>query len=174
MNKKEFFAASLPYGLKIKDSFSPIRLTGIMGNEYHFGSSLSIEGAEYIIPIIRPLDSLTKECVQADYKNGNPFIPIVELAKIAFPKAAQDINIKDGVCLVDTGGSYVFRYVISDKSFMCVYLPENRECFIPNQLQLFQQLLKWHFWPNMPEGEEVVWVTNEFNPYKYNHQITIK
>jgi hypothetical protein len=27
-------------------------------------------------------------------------------------------------------------------------------------------LLKFHFWPNKPEGEEVVYVTNEFNPYK--------
>ena len=28
------------------------------------------------------------------------------------------------------------------------------------------QLFKWHFWPGMPEGEEVVYVTDDFNPYK--------
>ena len=29
-----------------------------------------------------------------------------------------------------------------------------------------QQLIKWHFWPNMPENEQIVYVTEEFNPYK--------
>ena len=28
------------------------------------------------------------------------------------------------------------------------------------------KLIKWHFWPDMPEGEEVVYVTDNFNPYK--------
>jgi hypothetical protein len=30
---------------------------------------------------------------------------------------------------------------------------------------LIMLLLKFYFWSNMPEGEEVIWVTNDFNPY---------
>ena len=36
------------------------------------------------LPIIRPFESLTKECVQSDYNGGKPFIPIKEL-EILFP-----------------------------------------------------------------------------------------
>jgi len=35
-----------------------------------------------------------------------------------------------------------------------------------NVFSIFQQLIKWHFWPSMPEGEKVVYVSDEFNPYK--------
>ena len=28
------------------------------------------------------------------------------------------------------------------------------------------KLIEWGFWPDMPEGEEVIYVTEDFNPYK--------
>ena len=63
---------SLPYGLKIKDSFSTPKLTGIMDNEYHFGDYLSIDGIEEVKPILRPLSDLTKPI---EHK-GKTFVPI--------------------------------------------------------------------------------------------------
>lgn len=175
MNKMEFLAASLPYGLKIANFNDDNEITHIeesYGGRYEMHSKLS-----YYKPIIRPLSDLTKECVQADYNDGKLFIPIVELAKIADPYSEhkKEVTFKNQVFKThDSYGAHFysenglselhFEYVTSDGSFHMACNSAKR--LIHNQLQLFQQLLKWHFWPNKPENEEVIYVDENFNPYK--------
>lgn len=178
MTKQEFLSASLPYGLQIYyewDGEIAIKLVGLSYNYKHIYLELKhphkretdislIECAGK--PIIRPLSDLTKPIVQADYNDGKPFVPIVELAKIAYPKAIKQIRLlDDGVCVIDTSCNYVFVYVDEDDSFNCTYLPEDRNCYVKNQFQLFQQMIRWHF-DLIDEDCEKVYVTDEFNPYK--------
>ena len=171
-------AASLPSGLKCKKIGSErvltLREVSIPVDISKYAVCCSFQEdyslpilAEEIVPIIRPFSDLTKECVQADYNDGSPFIPIVELAKIAYPKADKYVRInKAGKCIVDTYENYEFTYSNYDNSFTCTYMLENRSCHVSNQLQLFQLLIKWHFWPDKPENEEVIYVDENFNPYK--------
>jgi hypothetical protein len=99
-------------------------------------------------PIIRPIDSLTKECVQADYNKGNPFIPIIELERL-FPIWC--------FYLLDDNGKTVVGFHQRDY---------DGDVTIEDMMLIIQQLLKWHYWLNMPENEEMVYVSENFNPYK--------
>jgi hypothetical protein len=87
---------------------------------------------------LRPLSDLTKEIEH----NGEKFVPIVELAKIAFPKGKHEL-IKN---YVNLGAGYTFHY---NKDFDCLKGFNGHrwdyQCFIPNQLQLFKKLYSWHF-----------------------------
>ena len=179
MNKQEFLAASLPYGLKYYP-FDGNRITEhicLIAEYRHDEFTIADNEKEYylelkdMIPIIRPLDSLTKECVQADYNDGKPFVPIIELLEIELEKSvcrkywkpdASHIEWK-AVAWKAVNRTSCFGYNKRGAFF-------HTECgeyqYLYNYEKLFQQLLKWHFWPNMPEGEEVVYVSDNFNPYK--------
>lgn len=186
MNKIEFLAASLPSDLKINvidDERKTTYITTLHASRFHSFAIFS-----YYQPIIRHIDTLTQECVQADYNDGKPFIPIVELAKMN-DKWLQAVDIycvegksvdfyRDGKSEMryecksfqktsNMGAlSIIFGY--DDRLSRFYKYDETRHVThaVAYQLQLFQQLLKWHFWPNKPEGEEGVYVSNEFNPYK--------
>jgi hypothetical protein len=154
MNKIEFLSASLPYGLK-NTVVKPYDYTIIglnLGSEPFISMNRESTGDVHTnffdkcIPIIRHLDSLTQECVQADYNNGEPFIPIVELAKMAV-NGTEDF-IENSIQSI--------YYFIDNKNF-------SRMEFLP--FVIIQQLIRWHFWPAMPEGEEVVYISETFNPY---------
>jgi hypothetical protein len=133
-----------------------------------------------LTPIIRPPSDLTKPITQANYNEGKEFVPIVELAKVAFgSNFIKQVRVfgEDEYCVEfigrgDNGGDnpeYMYNPVVfsfSKYHFSFSVSESDTHCAKFNQLQLFQLLWKWHFWPNMPEGEEVVWVTNEFNPYE--------
>lgn len=200
MTKQEFQAMSLPYGLKLmqlrKHYPTPqkdrvVTLDGIAdicgllpsviyNNEiinfytvfYRVDESTSGSDSDIqFIPIVRPLESLTKECVQKDYNNGKPFVPIVELAKIA---EGSDIKILDykqkqsafGVRYIDRlGDKRVFAYHKEASTFAINSFDYDFFDICMYQLQLFQQLLKWHF-DLITEEYEKVYVTDEFNPYK--------
>jgi hypothetical protein len=93
---------------------------------------------------LRPLSDLTKEIEH----NGEKFVPIVELAKIAYPKVKPEtihLSKSKSHCFIDSYDKYSFGYCIPEASFICTYIPENRNCFVNNQLQLFQKLYEWHF-----------------------------
>lgn len=168
MTKQEFLTASLPYELILLGNNGDEEYTAVLGGiqskRYYDPSGNEIEDFK---PIIRPLDSLTQECVQADYNNGKPFIPIVELAKLGLSKIDSKVYTFDkwynegDFYIAECSGSK--RLVFDGNSFW--YQNGWGSISIPqNQFQLFQQLLKWHFWLNMPEGEEVVYVSENFNP----------
>ena len=162
MKKIEYLTASLPYELKVKilcgDGVFDTTTTLTVGNLYELGESR-------MKPIVRPLSDLTKPITQANYNGGEPFVPMVELAKIkgiveesrfdrlyvkTYPKEPEYFE-----CLERTASP-------EDHLCIAIYLPKITEC----EYWIVEQLIKWHFWPNMPEGEEVVWVTSEFNPYE--------
>lgn len=139
MTKLEFLATSLHYDLKVKE----IDLDLVFSLNIKLLELISLLGFDgQYLPIIRPLGSLTKECVQSNYNGGEPFYPIDEL------KLTTDCD--------------------NDMDFLDAW--EERgygALMIPNMpLKFAQLLIKWHFWPNMPQGEQVVYVTDEFNPYK--------
>ena len=174
MTKQEFLAASLPYGLKHQltekgifnlDMEYPnsrnncMKIIGTCGEDYDLSDGdwgVGYIDIDEFKPIIRHPDTLTQECIQEDYNDGKPFIPIVELARIAFPQYC--IKFEDGRVLVDTDWD-IASFNFNGKDFASDFFR------VFNQLQLFQHLLKFHFWPNKPEGEEVVYVTETFNPY---------
>ena len=174
MNKQEFYGASLPHKLKVfpKDSLSKILTLDSGIYEWDFERGITNH-----IPIIRHFDDLTKECTQSDYNEGNPFIPMLELAKM---KGWSWGVIKDGKCYVTqilyggTSFTETFHYsdnegfyTITDDDYYTGDEHKVEKVGIKfNHFLLYQQLLKWHFWPNMPEGEKVVLVTKDFNPYK--------
>jgi len=181
MKKIEFLTASLPYELKFKNKNegSIEKLSGvdtyIAANwtkpQYPDGTLLvyssidysSMWGIDEIKPIVRHPSDLIKPITQANYNGGEPFVPIVELAKIVSPHYDWHLHQSGKYATVKDiyGNDFNFEY---DEAYN-LFLRENTADSI-DQLQLFQLLWKWHFWPNMPEGEDVVWVTNEFNPYK--------
>jgi hypothetical protein len=119
-------------------------------------------------PIIRPISDLTKEITQANYNDGNPFIPIVELAKIHFMDISWTGNFN-----IDENGKVQFD---SYESFCSFWFDERMKTFcfecsdftyeVPRPLELFQLLWYWHFAPGLDEDVDVVDVTDEFNPYK--------
>lgn len=185
MTKTEFLSASLPYkihlsrdGKKDGGRLRDIRVSNVIGlngcrlpDRYNVrvgSKSIYYNNIEDYIPIVRPLSDLTKECVQADYNNGNPFIPIVELAKIAFQKLKWDIGFENGRCyLLYSGGAmaYEFTFSIETLSFYCLRCRTSEACAVPYQSELFQLMYKFHF-DLITEDCEKIYVTDEFNPYK--------
>ena len=158
MTKQEFLSASLPYELKVYYDGRARELHGIVDDQIYVdynGIGTLMEGIEdvRITPIVRSLDDLTKPIVQVDYNNGEPFMPIVELLKPNIDlNGAEFYWIETCICVKGSVGG-----------FGGTILSIENPCLSLNQFQL---LLKWHFWPDMPGGEEVVYVTDEFNPYK--------
>jgi len=181
MTKTEFLSASLPYGVKVAFSNSTFDVMGVglIGGDHVIGlkpfmSVTSCLQLEYCYPIIRPISDLTKECVQADYNDGKPFIPIVELAKIEFGdisviETKSKKNISGIRFLDEDSDTCVLAYHYETSSFGAhverLEKTENEFINVYYQLQLFQHLLKWHF-DLITEDCEKVYVTEDFNPYK--------
>jgi hypothetical protein len=86
-------------------------------------------------PILYPISCLTKEITH----NGERFIPIVELAKIAFPDRCWEID-GNGVAKAEYFDDPIqFWYSHMAKGFCNNWKP-----YTPNQFQLFQKLAEWH------------------------------
>lgn len=157
MTKQEFLSASLQYGLKIKSpyGFRPnwkestgiVRVVNLTGDLY-----ADIENRTFtddFIPIVRHISDLTKECVQADYNDGKPFVPIVELNKL--------FNPYDGMELV--------YYINSGLGWRIDSSRCNTAITFDMMIKPIKQLFIWHF-DLITEDCEKVYVTDEFNPYK--------
>lgn len=145
---------SLPSGLKVMtdqtanvyDLFScQFGLTGVtFGRIIHEGSGRDFPlPLNLLNPIIRHMSALTEPCVQSDYNGGKPFEPHDELMKIS-------------VCDAEIKFVYTLLSNTHDRNRLLRFAP----------LTFVNLLIKWHFWPNMPEGESVVYVDDNFNPYK--------
>lgn len=132
-------AAYLPYGLKIHTGSEIIELGGFHNENWLniFGNEIYCEGE--IKPILHPISDLTKPSLECG------LIPIVELAKIAYPKILKGIHQVGNICFIDSREKYVFGYANEASSFICTYIPENRNCFVNNQLDLFEYLFAHHF-----------------------------
>ena len=106
----------------------------------HWNIAGAVDGK--IKPIMRPLSDLVKPCLEGGK------IPIVELAEIAFPKcSAFELSNNERV---NMGMGYSFGYRNMDNSFDCKRNFNEKtwdyNCFVPNQLALFDWLYEHHFW----------------------------
>lgn len=105
-------------------------------------TSYDVEEGDYDI-FVRPLSDLTKEVTH----NGETFVPIVELFKIAinvnYPNfKVRELKIEDDfyciVALDNKNQEIVFGFDNKDKSFGIFY--ENKTYSVFNQLELFDKL----------------------------------
>lgn len=173
MNKKRFLGFSLDYELKFRDTFrdSTHILTGIQadtnkkiyqGGVYSHGLYMSWENCT---PICRPLSDLYNQITH----KGETFIPIVELAKLAYSKLSwkcEAIGDKCYLCLDNGKLAYRFFYSQNEQAFSTISIVSNETKYVPYQLQLFEKLVEWHF-NLMDESEPFIDVnTLPENPYK--------
>lgn len=153
----------LPYGLKIRETSGEIKQikgynTACNAMIFMYWNN-KIQGQTFDIdckPILRPPSSLYKEITN----NGSePFIPIVELAKIG--------------CLVTAKWEVIGEEAISDSKHVFWYSNKNK-CFLStrdsvhNQYQLFDKLHEWKIdYRGLIERKLAIDAnTLENNPYK--------
>ena len=170
MTKQEFLAMSLPYGLKCCTA-EITRINDLIS--CHFGNMVLARvkpndnvdfplPIEQIKPIVRPLSDLTKEI---EHK-GEKFVPIIELAKVAFTNSRYSFKLSEGldkfVWIDDDWNNFKFYF----EGYNFHYDGYNR--FIPNQFKLYQKLIEWHFdiADLISKGEAIDVNTLEENPYK--------
>ena len=132
-----------------KVEFLAMSLPSGLKVQYHDGSSIEMtmlkinSSIDFIFPVIRHPSALTEPCVQSNYNGGEPFEPYEELLKVA-------------VC--DAEKQFIASLLnnMHDRNKLLRFAP----------LTFVHLLIKWHFWPYMPENESVVYVDDNFNPYK--------
>lgn len=146
MTKQEFLAMSLPYGVKIIDLYWPSKLTGINGNEYHFGNNLTIEDAENVEPVLHPLSDLTKEI---EYK-GEKFNPSHKLGT----------EIRGGIEFYKPS-NFDLEINIESPNY-------STQIDLYDGFLIIQKLIEWHFdiADLISKGEAIDVNTLEINPYK--------
>jgi hypothetical protein len=146
ITKKEV-AMYLPYKVMAYDERQENKTDYIVGIyqdrlDFENWSPLDCGQIENYKLCLRPLSDLTKE-IEIE---GEKIVPIVELAKIAFPNSKYEL---DGFH-VNLGHGYSFYFDYTVNSFNCLkdYNDKtyNGSCFVPRQFELFQKLLEWHFW----------------------------
>ncbi len=158
MTKQEFLAFSLPYGLKYKYLNGTFSLF-----DYECYEKVNKYNTNYNI-ILYPLSDLKKEIEH----NGEKFVPIVELAEIAMVGEEQKYMISNNKKFLsiyfenEESFSYSYKYSSFSSSL------NNEIQLTPNQLELFQKLIEWHFdIAGLIEKCEAIDVnTLETNPYK--------
>jgi hypothetical protein len=100
-------------------------------------------------PILYPLLDILKE----REIEGKQIVPLIELAKIAYPKnrPLSDFSICNGYVKLDNWniGGYSFHFDKKEISFDCRVdfngHTWRNNCYVPNQLKLLQKLYEWHF-----------------------------
>lgn len=178
MTKQEFLAISLPYDLSVvfkEGSASTVGLDLLNEEVYilykkHHEIDIHLQD---VLPIIRPVNHLYKECVQSDYNDGKPFVPIEIIGKM-YEKNGTFEGTFSWDCATgrDDYGKYYF--LISDNLLeYSIYRghPCGRGFCIKTDKLSFEsvlELVKMHFWPAISfdvSGEKVLYVTEDFNPY---------
>jgi hypothetical protein len=148
MNKEltlEQWCAYLPYKLKVIHA----RKKGNIQNTTELTPSdfTWLKNQGYVKPILRPLSDLTKEIEV----NGEKFVPIVELAKIAenrFLKTIKILKNESGYFLGFIGVDeqrFSFAYFHKTKSFLLHSSIIRNSVYPANQLEMFNKLYEWHF-----------------------------
>lgn len=163
MNKEQFLAMSLPYGLKFYG-----KRKGWVSQENKWMTLCPVDlddRWDNIKPILHPLSDLTKEI---EHK-GDRFVPMVRLLETALGVHIDinciELSVKDGIHLIKKGGVKFGFY--STDNFFVVSL---HDCLgpIPKQLELFQKLIEYHFdiAGLIEKGEAIDVNTLSENPYK--------
>lgn len=72
----------------------------------------------------------------------------MQLSKLAYPKQSKHWLNKELSCC-EMSGKYFLKFRVIDKSFDCMRFYDGKrwdyQCFVPNQLLLFQKLHEWNF-----------------------------
>lgn len=147
----KYLAGYLPYKLKIKTERGIETMSTLTENcvnidyedIYWFGQK---HEPDEFKPLLRPLSDLTKEIEV----NGEKFIPMIELAKLALSVKFLIKPIVDSQFLKVTfeGHNEDYSLLINKGLDFClsnVSLGRQHNVRISNQLQLFQKLYEWHF-----------------------------
>lgn len=106
------------------------------------GSVPSIDSMENIKPILRPLSWLTREITHEGYNDNKPFVPLIELAKIA-----QGATSTDHFKLVnDTVVDFTIAYHFKQNVMWFQSLQGKKQVYIISKQNLFFDLLnQLHF-----------------------------
>jgi len=157
MNKQQFMEFSLSSGLKIYME----NLDGTIALPW----KLTYESIRFAIdngnmPILHPLSDRTKEIEH----NGEKFVPIVELARIATNSNYEDWRVVDNMAVHSDD---LYNFSIAPNCDMMLKKTFGWKDFdiCSSQMLLFQKLIEWHF-NLMDKSEPFIPVTEEFNPYK--------
>lgn len=160
MNKQEFLAMSLPYGLKCKE----VGLNEILYFSTRIYNLMSIlNWNNSYQPILRPLSDLTKQIEH----NGEKFIPALELIKLEekynnwkdiAPTIPYDIKI------INKPFGKVLK--VSKVEHWVIYLSLNE--MERAKYYIVSQLIKWNFdiADIISTGEAIDINTLKINPYK--------
>lgn len=130
----------LPYGLYVMEGNKIRKVVGIYHGSYDFEEGYSSPENGDITkskPILRPMSDLTKEIKQADYNDGEPFVPIVELAKIGRPRGNWKLGDGEAVDLTAH-----FKYA---PGIFYHYSDRNEIYLVSHQYEMFDQLNAWKF-----------------------------
>lgn len=169
MNKKEFMAMSIPYELLM---YKEVK-THLALRHGNYNTIVDNEGR---VPILHPLSDLTKEIEH----NGEKFVPIVELARIALPFANhKEFNIING----DHGFGVNFESFSENKRTITFQYFKNNSIqaysfdskgkntkytAITDVVSIIQKLIEYHFdiAGLIKKGEAIDVNTFPENPYK--------
>ena len=174
MDKLKIYSAYLPFEVKV--SYNSIDYIGVLKsidtfrNQVSFFSKHLFEQIEIedVKPILFSLEDLTREITI----NGETFVPIIELAKIAGLKPFKGEYRREFLnderaafveckCFEHYGIKQRFAYY-NDFGFRATL--NGYKSY--KQFELYEKLLEWKFNVfNLPEAEYIK-VTEENNPYK--------
>lgn len=178
-------APYLPYGLNLQFFEMTYLMIGLRGDIVYLENGYEKLGNPYLKPLLHPLDMLTKEIEH----NGEKFVPIIELSKLAgngLDKMEVDnIEIESETAILWFKEKPTHPRFKLPKSRICFEIDmdkpnkggvgfdivreyessEINDPFYPpnNQLVLFQKLFEWHFdvFGLIPEGLAINKLTNK-------------
>lgn len=158
MNKQEFFSVSFTHKLKVMVDTShwfepkgdiPMELAGLFDFDgFYTMKYLDSSGTTYtdnlwhFKPIVRRLDDIKNSCVQSDFNDGKPFIPI---------------DVMRDLCTCDIDRLFIASWedLWDDAALLLESAP----------WKFIQCLAGWHF-DLITEECEKFFVSDIFNPYK--------
>ena len=171
MTKQNFISMSLESGLKVQFEYNGKNVIDEITGFRDIKSGI-LDSKEYshqlfeVKPILHPLSDLTKEIEHG----GEKFVPIVELAKIAWVDGYVDFkyqSLKEGtVFIAFPDKNNVFGYDSNTQSFFGAI--DGKPCSVVNQLTLFETMVKYHFDISdlISKNQAIDINTLETNPYK--------
>lgn len=137
MDKKEFMAMSLPYGLKVKYITDIIRPYSSIMYESEFEDSIVIKSK----PVLRPLSDLTKEI----HHGGETFIPAGRLVPESFGHI-QNREIGDfldrNVVIILNVDTDEQLHIYTDNG---ISISTRKHRFNVSDFRIIKLLVIWHF-----------------------------
>jgi len=157
----------LPYGLQVlrPDCITILNVHGILGTliQHKEDNNITYSSLGGCKLILRPLSDLYKTISH----NGKEIYPIVECAKIAYPKH-ENFKAANKKAFLLQGTIYLYEFMFRENSFVCRRYNTEEWCIVPNQNLLFDYLheLKIDYRSLIDSGLAIDVNTLIENPYK--------